>query len=80
MSVLVVTVLLIRVKYTFAFTKTKHYLGDQIKKYEMCGACGLYGRNEKCIQGFSAGNLKERDHLKGLGIDGRIILKWVLKK
>jgi hypothetical protein len=26
------------------------------------------------------GNLRERDHLKYLGLDGRIILKWNLKK
>jgi hypothetical protein len=26
------------------------------------------------------GNLKERDYLENIGIDGRIILKWVLNK
>ena len=29
---------------------------------------------------FWLGNLKERDHLENLGTDGRIILKWILKK
>jgi hypothetical protein len=26
------------------------------------------------------GNLRERDHLEGLGVDGRVMLKWPLKK
>jgi len=30
--------------------------------------------------GFWWGNLKERDHSEGLGVDGRIILKFILKK
>jgi hypothetical protein len=38
--------------------------------------CGTYGGEERCIQGFSGGNLKEGDHLEDPGVDGRIILKW----
>ena len=26
------------------------------------------------------GNMRERDHLEDLGVDGSIILKWILKK
>ena len=29
--------------------------------------------------GFSWGNLGERDHLEDVGVDGRIILEWIVK-
>jgi hypothetical protein len=29
--------------------------------------------------GFWERNLKERDHFEDLGVDGRIILKWIFK-
>ena len=31
---------------------TKYFSGDKIEKNEMGGACGKYGREERCIQGF----------------------------
>jgi hypothetical protein len=31
---------------------TKNYSCDQIKKNEMGGACGMYGRQERCVQVF----------------------------
>jgi hypothetical protein len=30
--------------------------------------------------GFCWGDLRDRDHLEDLGVDGRIILKWIFKK
>jgi hypothetical protein len=35
---------------------------------------------ERCIQGFPVGSLSDRDHMEDIGIDGRIILKWIFKK
>jgi hypothetical protein len=46
----------------------------------MGGACGMCGRQERCIQGFGGGDLKKREHLENLGIDGSMILKWIFKK
>jgi hypothetical protein len=37
------------------------------------------GRGEVRI-GFWWGNLEESDHLADLDLDGRIILKWILKE
>jgi hypothetical protein len=38
---------------------TGYYLCDQIMTDKMHS---MYGEEEKCIQGFCRGNLKERDH------------------
>jgi hypothetical protein len=32
------------------------------------------------LTGFWWEDLRERDHLKDPGVDGRIILKWIFKK
>jgi hypothetical protein len=32
---------------------TKYHSGDEVKKTEMGGACGTYGGEYRCIQGFS---------------------------
>jgi hypothetical protein len=43
------------------------------------GPIARVGREEAC-PGFWWGSLKERDHLEGAGIDGRIILRWMFEK
>jgi hypothetical protein len=40
--------------------------------------CSTLGRDKKFVQNFSR-NLKGTDHLEHLAIDGRIILKWIVK-
>ena len=40
----------------------------------------MCGRQERCIQGFGGGDLRERDHLEDLDVDGSMILKWIFKK
>jgi hypothetical protein len=36
---------------------------------------------EKCIEGFKLeDNMKERSHMQDLDVDGRMIVKWILKK
>ena len=33
----------------------------------------------KCVQS-SGGKLREKVHLEGVNVDGKIIMKWILKK
>jgi len=39
----------------------------------------VWGRGE-AYTGFWWGNPRERDHLEDLGIDGKIILRWIFRK
>jgi len=40
----------------------------------------MYGGIGEVYTGFWLGNLRERDHFKDPGIDGRIILRWIFRK
>ena len=58
---------------------TQYCSGDKIEKNEMgWGMWHAWVRGE-AYTGFWWGNLRERDHLGDLGIDGRIILKMDLQ-
>jgi hypothetical protein len=44
------------------------------KECQVFGACGTYGGNEKLYKNLVR-KLEETDHLRELGVDGRIILR-----
>ena len=43
----------------------------------MGSTCSTHG--EKCVRGFVGGNLREGDHLKEIGIEGRTVLIATLR-
>jgi len=42
-------------------------------------ACNMYGE-KRGIYRVLVGKSEERDHLGGPGLDGRLILRWILRK
>ena len=47
---------------------TQYFSSDEIEKIELSVACSAYGGEERCIQGFGGGNLKDEDHLENSSI------------
>jgi len=45
----------------------------------LSGACSAYGGEERRIEGFGGGNLRERDHWGDPGIDGKDNIKMDLQ-
>jgi hypothetical protein len=46
----------------------------------MGGACGAYGAGQRCAQGSGGETVSERDHWGDPDVDGRIILRWIVRK
>jgi hypothetical protein len=42
--------------------------------------CSTNVGEKKCMQYIGGRNIKERDHLKDLGVNVRILIKWIFKR
>jgi hypothetical protein len=57
-----------------------YYCCDKINEVELGGTCSIRGWHEKYMQNFLSENLKGWVCFGDQGLDGKIILKWILKK
>jgi hypothetical protein len=46
----------------------------------MGATCSACGGEERRLQGFWWGKLRERDHLGDPGIDEKVISRWIFRK
>ena len=61
------------------FSSPELYSVDHIEKNEMGGACLTYGGEQRGIQ-VLVGKPEGKSHLEDPGVDGRSILRWILRK
>jgi len=52
---------------------------DQIMEDEMGGACGMHGRDTNAYR-ILVGRPEENYQLEDIGVDRRILLKWLFNK
>jgi hypothetical protein len=57
-------------------TSHQYYSGDHIEN-EMGGECSTYRRGAYVVL---VGNLRERDHLEDVDLNGKVILRWIFKQ
>jgi hypothetical protein len=41
-------------------------------------ACGVYGGRREIVTVLWCGNVRERDRLEDLSVDGRVVLKYIV--
>jgi hypothetical protein len=58
---------------------TKYYSGDQIRKNERAGHVASMGEMKNTYH-ILVGKPEGKNHLEDLGVDGKIILEWILGK
>jgi hypothetical protein len=51
-----------------------------MKENDTGGPCGMYGRQDRCIQDFGGETYCKELRLGNIGVDGGMILKLVFKK